>query len=87
MDPTFFFGAKWWFIKARGGGGEGTGPVGRKSCCPGCEGWLIIYYGVGGGKEKGRLRKYFHMLKKTQRILEACHCQVMVVYPSSKALT
>ena len=37
----------------------------------GCEGWLIIYHGVGGGKEKGRLRKYFHMLKKTHKIPEA----------------
>ena len=51
---------------------HGTGPVGRKSCCTGgWEGWLIIYYGVGGGKEKGRLRKYFHMLKKTHKIPEA----------------
>ena len=49
----------------------GTGPVGRKSCCPSCEGWLIIYYGVGGGKEKGRFQKDFHMLKKTHRIPEA----------------
>ena len=37
----------------------------------GCEGWLIIYYRVGGGEEKGRLRKYFHMLKKTHKIPEA----------------
>ena len=37
----------------------------------GCEGWLIICRGVGGGKEKGRLRKYFHMLKKTHKIPEA----------------
>ena len=25
----------------------------------GCEGWLIIYHGVGGGKDKGRLRSTF----------------------------
>ena len=27
----------------------------------------VIYYGVGGGEEKGRLRKYFHMLKKIHK--------------------
>ena len=33
--------------------------LGQKELLPwGCEGWLIIYHGVGGGKEKGRLRKY-----------------------------
>ena len=36
-----------------------------------CEGWLIIYHGVGGGEEKGRLRKHFHLSKKTSRTLEA----------------
>ena len=43
----------------------------ERAAAPGCEGWLIIYYGVGGGKEKGRLRKYFHMLKATPRTPEA----------------
>jgi len=37
----------------------------------GCEGWLIIYLGVGGGKEKGGFQKNFHMLKRTYKIVEA----------------
>jgi len=36
----------------------------------GCEGWLIIYYGVGGGKAKGGFQKNFDMLKRTYKILE-----------------
>ena len=43
------FGAKWQFIKARG-----QDPWAERAAAPGCEGWLIIYYGVGGGKDKGR---------------------------------
>ena len=44
---------------------------GQKELLPrGGEGWLIIYYGVGGGEEKGRLQKEFHMLKKTHWIPE-----------------
>ena len=37
----------------------------------GCEEWLIIYLGVGRGKEKGNFQKNFHMLKRTCKILEA----------------
>ena len=55
-----------WFIKA-----QGQDPWAERAAAPGCEGWLIIYHGVGGSKEKGRLRKYFHMLKKTHKIPEA----------------
>ena len=36
----------------------------------GCEGWLIIYHGIGEGKEKGVFKRTV-MLKKTHRILEA----------------
>ena len=53
----------WWFIKARG-----QDPWAERAAAPDCEGWLIIYLGAGGRKDKGRLRKDFHMLKKTQRI-------------------
>ena len=53
----------WWLIKARG-----QDPSAERAAARGCERWLIIYHGVGGGEEKGRLRKYFHMLKKTHRI-------------------
>ena len=67
----------WWFIKSRG-----QDPWAERAAA-----WLIIYHGVRGGKEKGRLRKDFHMLKKTHRIPRPCHCQVKAVYPSSKALT
>ena len=56
----------WWFIKARG-----QDPWAERAAAPGCEKWLIIYHGVGGGEEKGRLRKHFHMSKKTRRTLEA----------------
>ena len=37
----------------------GTGPVGRKSCCPRVEGWLSVYYAVGGGEEKGGFKRIF----------------------------
>lgn len=41
------FGAEWWFIKAW------DWTCGQKELLPqGSEEWLIIYYGVGGGKEK-----------------------------------
>ena len=60
------FGAKWWFMKARG-----QDPWGESTAALGCERWLIIYHEVGGGEEKGRLRKYFHMLKKAHKIPEA----------------
>ena len=50
----------WWFIKAL------DRTRGQKELLPqGCEGWLIIYHGVGGGEEKGGLRKHFHMSKDT----------------------
>ena len=49
----------------------GQDPWAERAAALGCEGWLIINLGVGGGKEKERLRKYFPMLKKTHRIPEA----------------
>lgn len=52
-----------------------------------CEKQLIIHFGVGGGKDKGKLTKVFYMLKKTHWILEAwLFCQANV-FPSSKAVT
>lgn len=43
------------FIKA-----QGTGPLGRRSCCPGVfQGWLILYLEVGGGKGKGGFKRIF----------------------------
>lgn len=36
-----------------------------------CEEWLIIYLGVGVGKEKGDFQKDFPMVKRTQKVLEA----------------
>ena len=36
-----------------------------------CEEQLMIYFGVGEGKDKENFQKDFHMLKKTYRILEA----------------
>ena len=56
----------WWFIKARG-----QDPWAERAAAPGCGGRLIIYHGVGGGKEKGRLRRNVHMLKKIPGIPEA----------------
>ena len=56
----------WRFIKA-----QGQDPWAERSAAPCCERWLIIYRGVRGGEEKGRLRKHFHMSKKTPRTLEA----------------
>ena len=56
----------WWFIKA-----QGQDPWAERAAAPGYERWLIIYHGVGGDEEKGRLRKHFHMSKKTCRKLEA----------------
>ena len=51
---------------------HGDRTLGQKELLPrGCEGWLITYHEVGGGKEKGRLRKYFHVLNKTHKIPEA----------------
>ena len=53
---------------------QGQDPWAERAAALGCEGCLIIYYGVGGGKEKGRFQKDFHMLEKTHRILRPCHC-------------
>ena len=36
-----------------------------------CERWLIMYLGVGVGKEKGGFQKNFCMLNRTYKVLEA----------------
>lgn len=46
-----------------------------------------MYYGAGGGEDRGSFQKNFHMLKKTAGNLEARLCQAEVVFPFSKELT
>ena len=76
-------GTKWWFYES-----IGTGPMGKMSCCPrSCEGWQILYLGVGGGKEKGNFQKNFHMLKRACKILEALPLSGSDRFLSSKTLT
>ena len=55
------------FVDARGLGGQDPW---AERACPDCEEQMIIYGGVGGGKDKGSFQKNFHMLK-TYRLLEA----------------
>ena len=49
----------------------GTGLVGRKSGCPGaCEGWLIIYLGIGKGLRIAySLRNFGSKVSRTLREL------------------
>ena len=44
---------------------------GQKELHLGCEGWLIIYLGVGRDQKKEGFQKNFPMLKRTYKILEA----------------
>jgi len=55
----------------------------------GLEEWLIIYSGVGGSKEKEVFKKELSYAKedRSTRYQRSCHCQVKVVFPSSKVLT
>ena len=50
---------------------HGDRTCGQKELYLNCEGWLIIYLGVGGDQEKEGLQKNFPMLKRTYKILEA----------------
>lgn len=53
----------------------------------GCEEWLIIFVGVGGGKEKGDSKRIFRYVKEDTEYGGPCHCQVKAVFLFSKALT
>ena len=47
---------------------QGDRTCGQKELLPrGCEGWLIIILGVGGGKVNGDFQKNFHKLKRTSK--------------------
>ena len=78
------------FIKA-----EGQDPWAERAAANPCclllpqdyEGQLMIYFGMGGSKDKGSSKRIFICQRRFTGYRRPCYCQTKVVFPSSKALT